>query len=324
MPERNIYLKPTNNPSSIIEINCGTSGPQLGGTIDVSQFPNLTSFKCDNNHITGITGISGLNSLTTLSFMGNRITGSIPSLPPNLINFDCSNTTSEPRTMTGSIPTLPSSIQRFACNNHNISGPIPPLPTGLVNFFAIINNLTGSIPNLSGYTKLANFRCENNLLSGPFPTLPANIRNFDCSANRGITGSLPNLSQCPQLSRFACSITSVSGNIPNLGSNNSLQYFYGARTQLSGFSAENAVTNKLGVFNMNDAKLTTSAVDAILAAFVAAGRTRDNATTITQNFPDVVLNLAGTGNAIPTSGFSNVNYLTLVSRGWSVTISPQS
>ena len=322
MPIASINLTPQNGNTSVVAIDCGTSTPKLSGTINLSQFPNLTSFRCDNNHITGITGVTGLNSLTTLSFLGNRITGSIPSLPPNLINFDCSNTTSEPRTITGSIPTLPSSIQRFACNNHNISGPIPPLPTGLVNFFAIINNLTGSIPNLSAYTQLVNFRCESNRLSGPFPALPTSIVNFDCSGNNGITGTLPSLSACTQLTRFACPITGVSGDIPDLGSSTSLRYFYGGRTQLSGFAAGGTVTNKLGYFDVSRAKLTTSAVDAILAAFVAAGRTAANAQSITPNFPDVVLNLSDTGNASPTGGDSNTNRQILVARGWTIQTNP--
>lgn len=322
MPIASINLTPQNGNTSVVAIDCGTSTPKLSGTVSISQFPNLTSFICNNNHITEITGVSGLNSLTTLSFLGNRITGSIPSLPPNLINFDCSNTTSEPRTITGSLPTLPASIQRFACQNHNISGSIPPLPTGLINFFGVINNLTGSIPNLSGCTQLVNFRCESNQLSGPFPALPASIVNFDCSANLGITGTLPSLSACTQLTRFACSITGVSGDIPNLGSSSSLRSFYGGRTQLSGFAAGSTVTNKLGDVNINNAKLTTSAIDAILSAFVAAGRTAANATTITPNFPNVTLNLAGAGNASPTGGFSNTNYLTLSSRGWTVTVNP--
>ena len=322
MPQRSITLRPQNGPESITAIDCGTSNPKLGGTVDLSQFPNLTSFRCDNNHITGITGVSGLNSLTTLSFLGNRITGSIPSLPPNLINFDCSNTTSEPRTITGPLPTLPASIQRFACQNHNISGSIPPLPTGLINFFGVINNLTGSIPDLSVCTQLVNFRCESNQLSGPIPALPTSIISFDCSANLGITGTLPNLSACTQLTRFACPITSVSGDIPDLGSSTSLRYFYGGRTQLSGFAAGGTVTNKLGDVNINNAKLTTSAIDAILSAFVAAGRTAANAQSITPNFPNVTLNLAGAGNAAPTGGFSNPDYITLGLRGWSVTVNP--
>jgi len=182
--------------------------------------------------------------------------------------------------------------------------------------------LTGSIPNLSACTQLVNFRCEHNQLSGSIPTLPASITDFDCSANTGITGTLPNLSHNTLLSRFACIITGVSGNIPNLGSSSSLRYFYANRTQLSGFAAGSTVTNKLGVFELNTAKLTTSAVDAILSAFVVAGRTSANATTITPGFPNVVLNLAGTGNASPTGGFNNTNYLTLSSRGWTVTVNP--
>lgn len=316
MSLRAINLKAASGNASVSSIDCGASNPPLGGAVNLSQFPSLTSFKCNNNHITEITGMTGLSSLMTLEFAGNRITGTIAPLPPNLVNFNCSNNPSsspaEPRTMTGSLPALPSSLQRFFCTNHNITGSIPTLPVGIVTFHVLFNRLTGSIPNLSSCTQLVNFRCESNQLSGLIPSLPASISSFDCSLNSAINGTLPNLSQCPKLTRFGCIGTGVSGDIPDLGSNKSLQFFYANATQLSGFAAGGTVPSSLGTFEASSAKLTTSAIDAILAAFVAA-----NKTTGTR-----VLNLAGVGNSSPTGGVNNTNRLTLVSRGWTVTVNP--
>ena len=45
-----------NNPT-VTSINCGTSSPKLGGTINLSAFPNLQDFRCDNNDITAIRNI---------------------------------------------------------------------------------------------------------------------------------------------------------------------------------------------------------------------------------------------------------------------------
>lgn len=316
MASRAINLNASSGNASVTSINCGTSVPALGGTVSLFQFPNLTSFKCNNNEITALGGVSGLNQLTTLEYGGNRITGTIAPLPPNLVNFNCSNNPSsspaEPRTMTGSLPALPSSLQRFFCTNHNITGAIPTLPVGILTFHVNLNNLTGAIPNLSSCTQLVNFRCERNQLSGTIPSLPASISSFDCSTNTAINGTLPNLSTCTSLTRFACMATGVSGDIPDLSRNTSLEFFYASSTQLSGFAAGGGVPRSLGTFEASGCRLTKSAIDAILAAFVAA-----NKTTGTR-----VLNLAGVGNSSPTGGVNNTDRATLVSRGWTVSVNP--
>jgi hypothetical protein len=41
----------TSNPNNVLAINCGTSTPKLGGSIDITSFPNLTSFVCADNNI---------------------------------------------------------------------------------------------------------------------------------------------------------------------------------------------------------------------------------------------------------------------------------
>jgi hypothetical protein len=37
-----------NNPN-VTQINCGTSSPRLGGTVDISAFPNLQQFRCNQS-----------------------------------------------------------------------------------------------------------------------------------------------------------------------------------------------------------------------------------------------------------------------------------
>ena len=56
--------------------------------------------------------------------------------------------------------------------------------------------------------------------------------------------------------------------------------------------------------------LTSTAVNAVLAALVAAGRTSASGTC--------VVNVGGTGNAAPT-GQGITDKATLISRGWTVT-----
>jgi hypothetical protein len=86
----------------------------------------------------------------------------------------------------------------------------------------------------------------------------------------------------------------------------SLGIFLCHSNQLTGFGG--AVPASLGNFQAQNNQLTSTAVNAILAAFVAA-----NKTTGTK-----ILNLGGTGNGAPT-GQGITDKATLISRGWTVT-----
>lgn len=151
-----------------------------------------------------------------------------------------------------------------------------------------INNFTGSIPsNLPPQLKSLN--CSDNLLTGSIPSLPPSIELFNCLNQHGeikITGNIPNLSNLTNLKTFNCNSNQVSGVV-------------------SGFAVSNTVSN----FSVRVNSLTSSVVDAILLAFVTAGR---------QGNTDDVLNLGGTGNAAPTSVGLDAK-ATLISRNWSVT-----
>lgn len=232
----NVIELETNN-AGVTAINCGTSSPRLGGTVDISAFPNLKEFRCDSNDITAISDYSQKSTLTHLLFHNNLITGPILNLSA-LTN-----------------------LQFFSCDRNQLTGSIPSL-SGLVNlitFNSFLNPLSGSIPSLDGLTALRVFRCYNN----------------------GLTGSIPNLTQATSLELFFC-----------------------YSNQLSSF-AGGSVSNTLGHFVAANNQLTSAAVNAILAAFVAA-----NKTTGTR-----LLNLAGSGNAAPT-GQGLTDRQTLLNRGW--------
>ena len=377
-----IEIKDSN--AVVTAINCGTSSPRLGGTVDISAFTNLNSFRCVNNDITIFTGntlcpqlttldlsenkltsfpsltnmpllqelrldyntftgsIPSLNSLTSLvtvrfnentGITGNipslslltnlesfyciacNLTGAIPSLAANtaLRDFRC-DSQGEPYKLTGSIPSLATNTQLrvFHAHNNNLSGSIPSL-SGLDNlrdFRCFTNQLTGSIPSLSGLTNLKSFRCFTNQLTGSIPSLSGltNLRDFYCHANQ-LTGSIPSLSGLTQLWVFYCHTNQLTGSIPSLSGLTNLQGFYCHTNQLTGFDG-GSVSNTLGDFRADNNLLTSAAVNAILAAFEAAGRTSLDGTCI--------LNLGGTGNAAPT-GQGITDKATLQSRGWTVT-----
>ena len=290
MPTRSINIVPQNGNASVTAINCGTSTPKLGGTIDVSAFPNLQEFRCNSNDITALSGYTNNSNLTIVDFAVNKVTGSIPGLTgmSNLQTFRCHT-----NQLTGSIPSLTglSNLQLFACHTNQLTGSIPSL-TGLASLLTLnaYNNLiTGSIPSLTGAPNLLNLFIQSNQLTGSIPSLTglSNLRYFYCNNQLGttkLTGSIPSLSGLSNLQSFDCTLN-----------------------QLTSF-AGGSVSATLGDFRANVNLLSASAVNAILAAFVAA-----NKTTGTR-----VLNLGGTGNAAPTGqGLTDVT--TLRNRGWSVT-----
>src|SRR5690606_20692652 len=95
--------------------------------------------------------------------------------------------------------------------------------------------------------------------------------NFHCYSNQ-LTGSIPDLSANTALVNFRCYFNQLTGSIPDLSANTALVNFYCYSNQLTGY-AGGTVSASIGDFRAQDNSLTQAAVDALLAAFVAAGRT---------------------------------------------------
>ena len=115
------------------------------------------------------------------------------------------------------------------------------------------------------------------------------------------------ISDPSKLITFYCASNQLTGAIPSLTTNTALTVFYCNSNQLTGY-AGGLVSNTVGDFSAQNNLLTTTAVNALLSAFVTANRTTGTRT----------LNLGGTGNAAPT-GQGIADKATLVSRGWTVT-----
>jgi hypothetical protein len=313
------------SPASVTSITCGTSSPKLGGTIDVSYFPNLTSITCAGNGITKFQGYGSLTNLIEINLSNNELNqvgfetlSNKPAL--RTLNFS-GNVTNQYINWTGAFPDLSANTALTTVNINNSS-------------------LTGSNLNLSALTNLATLSIHSNLLSGAFPILPTGANSKivfmnvgqnkttrftgtpplltdhpRCTSlaysNNDVTGPIQDLSVRPTLTNFWCTGCLHTGNIPNLSSNTALTVFRvtGQRgtTKLTGF-AGGTVSATLGEFWADSNQLTAAAVNALLAAFVAAGRSAGTR----------VLNLGGTGNAAPT-GQGITDKATLQSRGWTVT-----
>ncbi len=261
----------------------------------------------------GVTYTQTANNVTT-DLVAQGLTSPFTMLVPKAVLsdagmtlFSCSN-----NQLTGNIPSLSANtaLTVFYCYNNQLTGSIPSLSanTALSEFYCYDNQLTGSIPSLSANTALTLFSCGNNQLTGNIPSLSANtaLTVFYCFINQ-LTGSIPSLSANTALSVFYCFINQLTGSIPSLSANTALTVFSCSNNQITGWSG-GTVSATLGDFQAQNNLLMQAAVDAILAAFVAAGRTTGTR----------ILNLGGTGNAAPSAA-GLADKATLQSRGWTVT-----
>ncbi len=305
--------------SSITSIVCGTSSPKLGGTIDVSGFPNLTSITCAGNGITRFKGYGALAKLVNIDMRDN-----------NFVQSSFETFANKPDLQT---------VNFTASTNNQHIGMTGPFPIFLENpklTELSINNtaLTGSNLNFSHLTNLTILNIVGNALSGAFPILPTGANSKLVSIHVGqnksgirFTGSPPLFSDHPNLTQlfypinhatgpiqtipsrainFQCHSNLHTGNIPSMAGT-SLGVFLCHSNQLTGFDG-GAVPASLGNFQAQNNQLPAAAVNAILAAFVAAGRSTGTR----------VLDLGGTGNAAPT-GQGIIDKATLEGRGWTVT-----
>ena len=175
------------------------------------------------------------------------------------------------------------------------------------------NVLSTPLPSLTEMTSLQVFSCRINQLTGFIPSLSGlgALQRFYCAINK-LTGFIPSLSGLTNLEHFVAFKNQLTGSIPDLSGLGALTIFNCATNQLTDF-AGGSVSNTLARFMAQDNQLTPTAINAILAAFVAAGRTIADGVC--------VLNLAGTGNAAPT-GQGLIDKAELDSRGWEVTTNP--
>jgi Leucine-rich repeat (LRR) protein len=290
-----ITIYPLYDNNKITSINCGTSSPKLGGKVDISSYPNLTTFICIGNDITSLSGYNNNSNLKNLQFGLNKISGQIPSLTKlnSIEKFECHE-----NQFTGSIPSLSglSNLQLFYCQENQLTGSIPSL-SGLSNlryFSCQENQLTGSIPSLSANKLLNNFQCQNQLgttkLTGSIPSLSGliNLGVFFCHDNQ-LTGSIPSLSGLINLARFYCHDNQLTGSIPSLSGLMKMIDFHCYINQLTGFDG-GSVPNILGNFQAQNNQLTSTAVDAILSAFDATTRTTGTR----------ILNLQSGNNSAPS------------------------
>lgn len=198
-------------------------------------------------------------------------------------------------------------VSSININYNNLTGSIWPLSdTPNIAYLSISNNnLTGSFPSLDGITGLISVGMGDNLLSGPIPDFSNNLGLQNVySYGNGFTGDVPAISTLTNLTAFSFGDNQLTGNIPDLSNNIALTEFALSGNSITGW-AGGTLPASLTYFEMSWTPLPQATVDALLAAFVAAGAVNGHA------------GFNGTGGA---SAAGLLDRDTLVGRGWTVTL----
>ena len=285
-------------------------------SVSLQDYPNLTTFSSLNNGLQKISGYGNLTKLTSLVCKNTSLT----------------QTSLESFSKNTELTTLEISSIFAARSNSALAGIFPSFSnnTKLVSLTITGTSLTSSGLSFAANTALTDLNLQDNLLGGAFPTLPTSIQSFDFSnnlftgtipsfsnlvdltnvyiqSNPNLTGSIPSLTLNTKLVSFHGHYNyNVSGTIPSLSTNTSLQTFNVTDCRGINSFAGGTIPASLTAFRAIRCSLTAAAVNSILAAFVAAGRTGS-----------FNLLLSGGTNAAPT-GQGITDKATLVSRGWVV------
>ncbi|CAH1450003.1 unnamed protein product [Lactuca virosa] len=127
---------------------------------EFANLPSLQEIDLSRNYISGpIPASYGQLRLRILSFLGNRINGSIPEALGDM-----------------------STLEELVMSDNLLGGPLPPQLgrlSRLRRFVASANNFTGTIPDSYGnLTNLEDFRIDGSTLSGSIPDFIGNWRNL--------------------------------------------------------------------------------------------------------------------------------------------------
>lgn len=268
------------DPSQITDINCGSTSPKFGGSINLSAFTGLKNFTCVGNGIESLIGYSDKPSIEKLFFYDNDVSNEFEILTgcTGLKEVDCRD-----NEITGSIPNLTglNSLTVFRAYNNNlsgtiqnlnnigipnltvfhygdndISGPIPQISglAKLFRFHCYENNHTGSIPAFTGCTALETFNCYRNSLDGTIPDLSGRneLKIFNCYENN-LIGTIPvSITTLPKLETFSCYRNNLTGSIPaDLNDVTTLKEFYCYENNLTGAIPDLSGMSTLQIFECN-------------------------------------------------------------------------
>jgi hypothetical protein len=174
----------TNNPNNIYAINCGTSTPRLRGSVNITSFPNLTSFICKDNDIESFTASNSIPSLAVLTLSGNKLSGNFDANNiPNIVFLDISNNSLSAIDSTSNLNSLVNLKARYSLYKNDFDATRFPNLTSLDLFW---NGLT-AVPTFSVGNKIETLNLFYNPIVGDCDlSLVPNIKDIDVQYNYNI------------------------------------------------------------------------------------------------------------------------------------------
>ncbi|XP_066334829.1 receptor-like protein EIX2 [Miscanthus floridulus] len=203
-------------------------------------FSNVWFMNISNNQLNGtLPADMGSMSLQELYLSSNKLTGQIPTLPPNIRTLDLSN-----NFLSGPLPsaTRSANLRRLSLFSNRLTGHIPESYCKYQQLFVLDlsnNFLEGEPPLCLGVTECMEFvALSNNSLSGKFPSFLqklTNVQFLDLSRNK-FSGRLPMwIGSLTSLRVILLSHNKFFGSIPmNITNLSCLQYMDLNNNKISG------------------------------------------------------------------------------------------
>jgi hypothetical protein len=201
MAKTGIRLYYTNGgPESITNINCGNSEKDLGGTVRLTSFTNLTAFQGGDNNLNTIIGTSNLTALKSFEITGtNTVAFNLNTLPINLDYFDVRGS----NRVSGNYTSLPSNLTYFNLQGSNTaSGSVINLPRNLLYCeHSGSGNKTGTLTQLPTGIQVLKFT-SSTTLAGELTGMPASMVEFDVRSNSTVFGDISAIPHSTKLFRY--------------------------------------------------------------------------------------------------------------------------
>ena len=221
-----ITLNPSDGSHKITKINCGSSSPYLGGTVNLAQFAFLQEFDGGDNNLSAVTGMENLSTLLTFKIQGaNTVDFNVDLLTNSLQNLDVRGS----NTIKGALADLPTSLKSILLTGQtSIGQSIQFMPSGVLYVNITGQNKIGGSLNLMNCPACTYFNIAGtHTIGGTIDNLPPGLTYFSLSSGNGgtgntTTGSINNLPATLKTYSNG-TVGNVTGNIANLPSG--LEFF---------------------------------------------------------------------------------------------------
>jgi len=253
-----------NDNSNVLSIDVCPSKP-INGTVDLTNFPNLTSISIRNASLDRIEGLKQKDKMEMINFSNST------NINPGLNQFSITEFGLYDKPV----------LRYFDISNNAVEGEITynlnPLP--LIEYINVQdNNLVYSIPSLEGFNALLHANFSNNNFNALPESYAPNMTHFDAS-NNVIYTMIRNLESALSLQEFNVSNNEITDFIctsvpPSLLSFNASGNRFKISAVLRCLRAFDAITgNSTGVINLSGSDMpngTAGTIGNVLVQNVSA------------------------------------------------------